>query len=213
MRHPRRRGGAGIRDLTRARGLPGRLDRRAFLGACAGLALWPLAGPLARTARAADAVGASGDLPVQALEKSGFVYISPLRSDGSESTCHGEVWFAWLDGAVVINTAPGTWKARALERGLDRARIWVGDHGRWKGLLGTSDAFRQAPHFDARVRSVRDEALLDRLLAAYERKYPDEIGAWRHRMRSGYHEGKRLLLRYERVPGKSEPGAASSDRT
>ena len=159
------------------------------------------------------------------------MYISPLRSDGSESTCHGEVWFAWLDGAVVINTAPGTWKARALERGLDRARIWVGDHGRWKGLLGTSDAFRQAPRFDARARSVRDEALLDRLLAAYERKYPDEIDAWRDRMRRGYHEGKRLLVRYEPIPGSqrdpgrqsrvraeggrsaSGPGAASSDRT
>ena len=102
------------------------------------------------------------------LESSPFVYISPLRADGSESTCHGEVWFGWLDGAVLINTAPTTWKSRALAAGRDRARIWVGDHGRVKQMIGSNEAFRSAPHFDARVESVKGgEALLDRLLALY----------------------------------------------
>ena len=69
-----------------------------------------------------------------ALKQSGLVYISPLRADGSESTCHGEVWFAWLDGSVVIITGRDRWKARAVARGLDGARLWVGDHGPWKRL-------------------------------------------------------------------------------
>jgi len=159
----------------------------------AGAALWPLLGR-------AQTPPPPAKLPTGLLEKSGFVYISPLSADGSESTCHGEVWYGWLDGAVVINTAPSTWKSRALARGLDRARIWVGDHGRWKGWLGRNEAFRAAPSFEAEVESVvGDSALLERLLSLYEKKYPDEIATWRDEMRAGYASGARLLLRYRPV--------------
>ena len=144
-----------------------------------------------RVSRAAEA------LPTALLESSPFVYISPLLADGSESRCHGEVWYGWVDGAVVINTAPTTWKSRAVAKGRDRARIWVGDHGRVKQMIGSNDAFRKAPHFDARAESVKgDEKLLDKLLALYEKKYPREIAKWRDEMRAGYHSGERLLLRY-----------------
>ena len=161
--------------------------------ASAGVALWPLFGG-ARSARAADA------LPTAQLGSSPFVYISPLLADGRESKCHGEVWYGWIDGAVVINTAPTTWKARALAAGHDRARIWVGDHGRVKQMIGSNEAFRSAPHFDARVDSAKkDSALLDKLLAVYEKKYPREIASWRDKMRDGYHSGERLLLRYRPV--------------
>ena len=101
-----------------------RISRRVFLGGLAGLLISPTA-PAAR-ARAAGTPGAA--LPAaatRALESSPFVYVSPLRSDGSESACHGEVWFGWIDGAVVLITSEGTWKARSAARGLDRARIWV----------------------------------------------------------------------------------------
>jgi hypothetical protein len=166
------------------------MDRREFLLGSAALALGSLAWPLRRAA-------ADDALPTALLEESVFVYISPLRTDGSESTCHGEVWYGWLDGAVVVNTAPTTWKSRALAKGLDRARIWVGDHGRWKQMLGRNEEFRKAPHFDTRVESVKgDSALLERLLAQYERKYPKEIASWRGKMRDGYASGDRLLLRY-----------------
>ncbi len=187
MRHPRRRGRAGVGHL---------IDRRTFLGVSVGLLLWP-GGALAAPRRLA----ALADALTEALEGSPFVYVSPLRSDGSESRCHGEVWYAWLDGAVVLNTASDTWKARALARGLDRARIWVGDYGRWKGSLGSrSDAFRQGPGFLARAQSSRDAALVERLLEVYARKYPDEIGAWRERMRQGVADGSRVLIRYRPDP-------------
>ena len=136
-----------------------------------------------------------------ALAKSGLVYISPLLSDGRESTCHGEVWFAWLDGAVVVITGRDRWKARAVARGLDGARLWVGDHGPWKRLgVVENQAFRAAPSFVATAEIVKDPALLDRLLAEFERKYPEEIGAWRDRMRSGYADGSRVLVRYTPRP-------------
>jgi hypothetical protein len=140
---------------------------------------------------------AAPDAPLEgALERSPYVYVSPLRADGSESRCHGEVWFAWLDGAVVVITGSERWKARALARGLDRARIWVGDHGAWKGMLGANEEFRKAPAFDARAALAKDPKLLDRLLGSYERKYPDEIGRWREKFRQGFADGSRVLIRY-----------------
>ena len=162
------------------------IDRRTFLGGSVAFLLAPAA-----LARAAELE--------QALETSGFVYVSPLRGDGRESTCHAEVWFAWLDGSVVLITGTDRWKSRSLAKGLDRARIWVGDHGRWKQLLGRNEAFRKAPTFDARAQVVKDEALLERMLAVFEKKYPEEIDAWRDRMRSGFHDGSRTLIRYTPV--------------
>jgi hypothetical protein len=196
VRDPHRRGGAGIRHL---------IHRRGFLAGCAALALWPLARLSARAGEApaqATTPAASGDLAADtrsALETSDYVYVSPLRSDGDESTCHGEVWYGWFDGSVVIITSANTWKARSASQDLDRARIWVGNHGRWKGLVGRNEEFRKAPSFDARAEIVKDDALLDRLLALYETKYPDEIARWRDRMRQGYADGTRVLIRYRPV--------------
>jgi hypothetical protein len=166
------------------------IDRRRFLAASFALLSWPLL----RTRRANAAELASSTRT--ALASSPLVYVSPLRSDGSESRCHGEVWFAWLDGAVVLNTAADRWKSRSLRRGLDRARIWVGDFGRVKGLLGANEAFRKGPVFDARAEFVTDPAVLDRLLDQYEAKYPEEIAQWRGPMRTGFEDGSRVLIRY-----------------
>jgi hypothetical protein len=193
VRDPRGRGGTGIRDL---------ISRRSFLFAAAGLALSPLAAPALSARRrllAAAPGGVSPELEA-ALANSPYVYLSPLRKDGSESSCHGEVWFAWLDGAVVMICATTSWKARAVARGLERARLWVGDYGRWKAIGIQNNAFRSGPSFLARASASRDRALLDRLLAAYDGKYPAEIGKWRERMRSSFEDGSRVLLRYVPEP-------------
>jgi len=173
---------------------PFEIRRRDFLTVCAGALLWPTVLPAAEH-EAKGAAPKTADLG-KALDTSGFVYVSPLKSDGAESTCHGEVWFGHLDGAAVLITSAGTWKARALGLGLDRARVWVGDHGRWKGVLGRNEDFRKAPAFDARAEIVKDDAQLERLLALYDTKYPEEIGSWRDKMRNGYHDGSRVLIRY-----------------
>jgi hypothetical protein len=164
------------------------LTRRELLqlGAAALAALaWP------RRAHAALAPDVTG-----LLERSGFVYVSPLKRDGGESRCHGEVWYAWLDGGVVLITAKTSWKARALASGLSRARIWVGDHGRVGRVLGSGDAFKQAPSFEASAAQSKDAALLDRLMAAYQSKYPKEITSWEPRMRAGFASGERVLIVY-----------------
>ncbi|MBW2496868.1 MAG: hypothetical protein JRF61_06300 [Deltaproteobacteria bacterium] len=130
------------------------------------------------------------------LETSGLVYVSPLRRNGGESRCHGEVWFGWIDDSVVLITSREAWKARALARDLDRARIWVGDHGRWKGLITRNERFREAPHFEARAARSKDPALLEQLMRLYTRKYPEEFGSWEKRMRTGFASGERVLIRY-----------------
>ena len=167
------------------------IRRRELLGAGIALLLSPAAS-LARAPRLTALPSGVG----RALSASPFVYISPLHSNGQESTCHGEVWYAWLDGAVVINTRVGTWKDRSLRRGLDRARIWVGDYGTWKRVLGQNEAFRAGPSFVARASHTTDAELLDRLLESFDEKYPDEIGKWRDRMRSGIGDGSRVMIRY-----------------
>jgi len=165
------------------------LTRRGLLGsALAGAGLWLLGSGRS----AADPLKAE---LVAALEKSPFVYISPLAKDGSESRCHGEVWFAWDRDSVVIVTSKDSWKARALARGRDRARLWVADFGRirWDeaGKLAT------APRFSANARIDSDPETFARIVPIYARKYPEEwADTWEPRFRKGMAEGSRVLIRY-----------------
>lgn len=185
MRDTHTRGRAGIGDL---------IDRRVFLGgAFASLATLFVGRPLPALARTSLPV--SDELRAK-LDDSPYVYVSPLRRGGAESTCHGEVWYSWIDGSVVLITSKKSWKARSLGLGLDRARIWVGDYGRWKRIIGRNEDFRAGPSFEARSSVSRDAKLLERLLTSFEVKYPDEIASWRDKMRSGFHDGTRLLIRY-----------------
>ena len=178
---------------------PASLERRRFLGS-AGLLVVALGLPVwARRAAGDTSEAAVSSETLTLLEKSGFVYVCPLARDGGESTCHGEVWFAWLDDAVVLNTSSTTWKARSLVAGRDRARLWVGDHGTWKRPVGSNEAFRAAPSFDAVVTKSDDAALLERLMKRFGEKYPDEFPKWEERMRKGFASGERALLRYTPV--------------
>jgi hypothetical protein len=186
VRDTRSRGRAGLGDL---------IDRRSFLGSVfASLATFFIsASPVARAAT-----------PVSAklqttLRDSTYVYVSPLRPKGEESSCHGEVWYSWIDGSVVLITSKESWKARSLRKGRDRARVWVGNYGRWKGFLGRNEDFRKGPSFEARASESRDKKLLDQMLESYEIKYPEEIADWRDKMRSGFEDETRVLIRYTPV--------------
>jgi hypothetical protein len=165
--------------------------RQLLLGTALGL------GALALPLRFARAEAAK--LPaatIAALEKSPLVYVSPLHRDGRESSCHGEVWFFWDRGSVLISTAAKTWKARALNSGLDRARIWVGDFG---PVARAGDRFRSAPSFDASASVETDRAAFERLRATFGKKYPDEWGKWEPRFEKGYQDGSRTLIRYSPI--------------
>jgi hypothetical protein len=172
------------------------ITRRSLLaGAGCGAAALLLPPRLAR----ADAAYTLPTQVVHALRTSPLVYISPLKRDGSESECHGEVWYFWDRGAVVIGTTGDAWKARAVASGLERARIWVGDFGR--GQKGPDGPFRKAPSFLAGAARDSDPATFERLYEAFGKRYADEWAKWGPRFRSGYSDGARILIRYTPRPG------------
>ena len=130
------------------------------------------------------------------LGKSRLVYISPLLEDGAESKCHGEVWFSFDRGAVLIATAHDTWKVRAVRSGRVRARIWVGDFG---PISGAHERLPDAPAFEARAAMDTDPEAFERLMQDFGFKYADEWEKWEPRFRKGYADGTRLVIRYEPI--------------
>lgn len=172
------------------------LRRRDLLRGGAGIALGTLLLPRVRPL--AEESYSLPERTREELARSPFVYISPLRGDGGESRCHGEVWFTFDRGSVLISTGRSTWKARALVSGREQARIWVGDFGQG-GDVGES--FREGPSFRARASREADPQAFERLLGAFGEKYPEEWGKWKKRFEEGWADGSRVLIRYEPIGG------------
>ncbi|MGE4609452.1 MAG: hypothetical protein AAEJ52_22175 [Myxococcota bacterium] len=142
---------------------------------------------------------AAADGAVQsAVAESPLIYLSPIRSDGKESACQAEVWFGSDAGELFIVTAEDGWKSQAVKRGLDKARIWVGDFGPWKS---SKDRYKSAPTFLANSALVAkdDSATIERVLAIMGKKYPKQWGKWEPRFRKGLSDGSRVMLRYRPV--------------
>ena len=173
-----------------------RVSRRQVLKGT-GMLLGSLALPttFARLARASSS-GEPGAVASELLASSPLVYVSPLHADGKESRCHGEVWFFQDGKDVVVCTTKDTWKARALRKGFDRARIWVGDFGAYSGA---KEKVAAAPHFDASAEWDTDRAVFDRLLKAYARKYEMAWPTWKPRFEAGFRDGSRLMIRYRAI--------------
>ena len=133
-----------------------------------------------------------------AIETSTLIYITPIKSDGKESSCHAEVWFCKDGSDLLVVTKRELWRSRAIERGLDRARIWVGDYGVWKSSHG---AFRSAPSFLAQAEHISSDAkAVARTLKAMGAKYADEgWSTYGPRFKEGLGDGSRVLLRYRPV--------------
>ena len=172
-----------------------RLYRRQFLeGALvvSGALLLPL-----RRSSAADAGALSADA-TRAIASSPLIYLSPIRSDGKPSACQAEVWFGSDAGELFVVTAEKGWKAQAVKRGLDTAKIWVGDFGPWKK---SDDRYKSAPNFVANAAIVAndDSATIERVLAVMGKKYPKEWGKWEPRFRKGWTDKSRVMLRYRPV--------------
>ena len=73
------------------------------------------------------------------------MYISPIRSDGAESQCHAELWYAWMQdspggdpsaGSVVVTVATKGWKAQKFgqamwykpaKSGIYASQLFVGE--------------------------------------------------------------------------------------
>jgi hypothetical protein len=158
-----------------------RLTRRELLIAGAASTLLPRLAHAEASALSAAARSALGTSPL--------VYVTPLKRDGAESRCQADG-----ESALVV-TSSGAWRARAIGKGLDRARLWVGDHGVWDPSLKTR-AFEAAPSYVAQATLEKAPAAHDHALTLFGSKYTREWGSWGPRFKNGLADGTRVLIRY-----------------
>ena len=155
----------------------------------AGISLAPAIPLLTRAAWAGEVA-----TPEDKLETSRLVYLTPIKSNGEESRCKAEIWFAHDAGNVYVVTPPDAWRAQAVRQGLTRARIWVGDFGVWTQADG---AFRDAPEFMATASIETDAAVHARILETMGGKYADTgWSRWGPRFHEGLVDGSRVMIRY-----------------
>ncbi|MEX0943621.1 MAG: hypothetical protein WD002_13875 [Pseudomonadales bacterium] len=127
------------------------------------------------------------------LKQTNLIYVTPIRTDGKESRCQAEIWFAADGTDMYVCTGTGSWRARAPRKGLSKARVWIGDLGNWRS---TGGRYRKLPSVEARVAIIEDRAEQDRVLALFGDKYTAEWGSWGPRFRNGLDDGSRTMLRY-----------------
>ncbi len=150
--------------------------------------------PLLSTAPAVlFASGSASDNIKGAMAESSLIYLTPIQSSGKESRCQSEVWFTYDGVDLFVCTTIKTWRAKAVAKGLDRARVWVGDLGEWKGTKGK---YRKLPQLDAQVSIISDKKEEQRALDLFGDKYSLEWILWGPRFRKGLADGSRTMLRY-----------------
>ena len=138
---------------------------------------------------------ARGNEPLQtAMAESRLIYLTPLQSSGAESRCQAEIWYAVHEGAMFVVTRTDAWRSEAIRRGLDRARIWVGDVGNWRRADGR---YRKLPVVEATASVEMDAAGREQVLAAMGVKYADEWPTWGPRFRNALADGSRVMLKYQ----------------
>jgi hypothetical protein len=127
------------------------------------------------------------------MRDSPLIYLTPIKSDAQESKCQAEVWFAHDGVDMYVCTGADTWRAKAASNGLNRARIWVGDLGEWKGTRGK---YKTLPQLDAEATVVIDKSIEEKALQLLGDKYSLEWIVWGPRFRKGLADGSRIMLRY-----------------
>ena len=142
-------------------------------------------GPLGRQARAQSLE--------QAMEESDLIYLTPLKSDGSESRCQAEVWFARHEADLYVVTSSDAWRARAVGLGLTRTRVWVGDVGVWSDSGGS---YRSLPRIETVASTVAEADVQEAVLGIMGDKYRMSWLVWGPRFRNGLADGSRVMLRY-----------------
>jgi hypothetical protein len=102
------------------------------------------------------AISATSPRDATALAKATYIYIATVRKDGNQSKAV-PVWFiTTADNQVLIETGPGSWKAKRIKRGSP-ALVWIGA--------------RTGPAFIGKAEIVADKTLQDQVIEQYPKKY------------------------------------------
>ena len=127
------------------------------------------------------------------LKTSKLIYLTPIKSDGEDSKCHGEVWFVYLDSQIYVTTTTDAWRAEAIRKDLKDARIWIGEFGNW---TRAKEKYKEAPELMIEGEIFEDEEKMPEILEAFNDKYPGE-GQYPRVFKEQIEEGTRVVLRYE----------------
>ena len=149
---------------------------------------------LAATAGVAISATSAGD--AAELAKSTYIYIATVRKDGNQSKAV-PVWFiATSDNQVLIETGPGSWKARRIKRGSP-ALVWIGS--------------RTGPAFIGKAEIVQDKKLQDQVIEQYPKKYLLARVGFARPSRAKLDSGQIVVIRIS--PARDLPGFSSEPGT
>ena len=126
------------------------------------------------------------------LETAKLIYLTPIKTDGEESKCQGEVWFVYLDSKLYVTTATDAWRAEAIRKDLTDARIWIGDYGVW---TRAEEKYKEGPELMLDGSIFDDEDQLPDILEAFTEKYG--TGRYPRVFKEEIEEEKRVVLEYE----------------
>ena len=150
----------------------------------------------ALAATAGVGIGATSARDTAELAKSTYIYIATVRKDGNQSKAV-PVWFITTsDNQVLIETGPGSWKAKRIKRGSP-ALVWIGS--------------RTGPAFIGKAEIVQDKTLQDRVIEQYPKKYLLARVGFARPSRAKLDSGQIVVIRI--TPARDLPGFASEPGT
>jgi hypothetical protein len=130
------------------------------------------------------------------LAKSTYIYIATVRKDGNQSKAV-PVWFITTsDSQVLIETGPGSWKAKRIKRGSP-ALVWIGSP--------------TGPAFIGKAEIVQDKTLQDQVIEQYPKKYLLARVGFARPSRAKLDSGQIVVIRIS--PVRDLPGFASEPGT
>jgi hypothetical protein len=117
---------------------------------------------------------------LQTLRRARFIYLTTIRTDGSQSK-PARLWFTVTsEHTILIQTGPDTWHARRIRRGSP-VIVSVGS--------------RDGPAFIGSAEFSQDPRVIEQIVRDFPRKYLTAWLGWHRPTRSSFIQGSRVAIR------------------